>query len=472
MKKAGMTRRTFVKAAAVAGGSGRVAAAAKPTSGSRPNVVIILVDDLGYGDLGCYGATDMRTPHVDKLMSEGMRFDMFYANCPVCSPTRASVLTGRYPDMVGVPGVVRTHYDNTWGYLRPDAKLLPALLKPAGYATAAIGKWHLGIAPPNLPNNRGFDFFHGFLGDMMDDYYNHRRHGVNYMRRDKETIDPKGHATDLFSQWACDWLRKQKAGRPFCLYLAYNAPHTPIQPPREWTAKVKAREKDISDKRAKLVALIEHMDDGIGRVLKTLKETGLDRKTLVIFTSDNGGQVNVGARNGDVRDGKGTLYEGGLRVPMCARWPGRIRPAARSDRVALTMDILPTVLAAAGVKLAHEIDGESFLPTLLGQRQAASKRDLFFTRREGGRKFGKEGYYIECIRRGSWKLFRGKPEGELELYDLADDPLEKTDRAKSHPEKFRELKTALDAQLKRYAAVPWRPPKSAGHIMHRPTKKK
>ena len=476
MKTTGMTRRAFVKAVTVAGGtaglSSRVRGAAKPASGSAPNILIILVDDLGYGDLSSYGAGDMRTPHVDELISEGMRFDRFYANCPVCSPTRASVLTGRYPDMVGVPGVVRTHYDNTWGYLRPDAKLLPALLKPAGYATAAVGKWHLGIAPPNLPNDRGFDVFHGYLGDMMDDYYTHRRHGINYMRRDRETIDPKGHATDLFSEWACDWLRKQKAGKPFCLYLAYNAPHTPIQPPDEWTAKVKQREKGIADKRAKLVALIEHMDDGIGRVLKTLEETGLDRDTLVIFTSDNGGQLSVGARNGDIRDGKGTLYEGGLRVPMCARWPGRTRPGSRSQRVALTMDLLPTVLAAAGVKFTHETDGVTFLPTLLGQRQAATKRDLFFTRREGGRKYGKEGYYIECIRRGTWKLFRGKPGGELELYNLADDPLEKTDRAKSSPEKFRELKTALDAQLKRYAAIPWRPPKSAGHILQRPATKK
>ena len=170
----------------------------------HPNVVVILVDDLGYGDLSAYGATDLRSPHVDALISAGMRFDNFYANCPVCSPTRASLLTGRYPELVGVPGVIRTHPENSWGFLDPRAVMLPEVLRQTGYDTAIIGKWHLGLASPSTPNERGFDHFHGYLGDMMDDYYKHRRHGINYMRLNEREIDPAGHATDLFTDWSID----------------------------------------------------------------------------------------------------------------------------------------------------------------------------------------------------------------------------------------------------------------------------
>ncbi|NQT89242.1 sulfatase-like hydrolase/transferase, partial [bacterium] len=332
-----MTRRDFIAASALA-----ALARTSDAAPAKPNVLVILVDDLGYGDLSSYGAKDMQTPHVDRIVAEGVRFDNAYANCPVCSPTRAALLTGRYQDLVGVPGVIRTHARDSWGHLLPTAKLLPVFLKQAGYKTAIVGKWHLGLESPNKPNDRGFDHFHGYLGDMMDDYYKHRRHGINYMRLEGETIDPKGHATDLFSQWACDYLKEQKAGKPFFLYLAYNAPHTPIQPPKEWVAKVKARQPGLAAKRAKLVALIEHMDDGIGQVMACLKDSGLDKHTLVIFTSDNGGQSGVGANNGPTRAGKGTVYEGGIRVPMAARWPGKIAAGGRTARIALSMDIFPT----------------------------------------------------------------------------------------------------------------------------------
>jgi len=421
----------------------------------KPNLLVILVDDLGYGDLSSYGAPDMKTPHIDRLVAEGMRFSSAYANCPVCSPTRAALLTGRYQELVGVPGVIRTHPHNSWGRLTPEARLMPQLLRAAGYTSAIVGKWHLGLESPDTPTERGFDFFHGFLGDMMDDYYRHRRHNINYMRRQKETIDPEGHATDLFSQWACEYLRQAERGKPFLLYLAYNAPHTPIQPPKQWLEKVKAREAGISERRAKLVALIEHMDDGIGKVLATLDETGLAKSTLVLFTSDNGGQTDVGARNGPLRAGKGTMYEGGIRVPMAVRWPGRVRPGSRTDRVALSMDILPTLLEAAGVTVEHEIDGASFLPALLGRAQPEPKRDLFWGRREGG---PFKGGTIEAVRRGDWKLLRPMPGRPLELYNLKADPQETRDRAKAEPARFKELARALDAQLARYARVPWQPP--------------
>ena len=202
---------------------------------AKPNIVMILVDDLGYSDLSSFGGTDIRTPAIDKLMNSGLRFDQFYSNCTVCTPTRASLLTGRYPDLVGAPGVIRQNAVSNWGYFKPTGPTLPELMSKAGYHTGMVGKWHLGFESPNIPNDRGFDFFHGFLADMMDDYWTHMRGGVNWMRRNKEVIKPKGHATEIFTQWAIDYVKEQSANKdqPFFLYLAYNAPHFPIQPPKD-----------------------------------------------------------------------------------------------------------------------------------------------------------------------------------------------------------------------------------------------
>jgi arylsulfatase A-like enzyme len=426
--------------------------AREQTPSRKPNIVMILVDDLGYGDLSSYGAMDLRTPNIDKLVASGMRFDNFYANCPVCSPTRASLLTGRYPDLVGVPGVIRTHAGNNWGYLAQQAELLPKLLKQAGYHTAIVGKWHLGLTKPNIPNERGFDHFHGFLGDMMDDYYNHRRHGVNYMRLNDEEIDLKGHATDLFTQWAIDYIRQRAdLQQPFFLYLAYNAPHTPIQPPADWLDRVKSREKSIGDKRAKLVALIEHLDDGIGEVLAALKNSGAGDNTLIIFTSDNGGQLNVGANNGPLRAGKQDMYEGGIRVPMCAVWPGKIKPGSRSKRIALTMDLFPTICEAAGANVDYKIDGRSILLRLLGKSQSAEDRFLFWVRREGGH-YGGRAYY--AVRYGDYKLLQNNPFEPLQLYNLKDDPKEKSPLGKKH-RMYQKLFTALRNHIIEAGAIPW-----------------
>jgi arylsulfatase A-like enzyme len=423
----------------------------------RPNIIVIMVDDLGYGDLSSYGATDLETPHIDQLVSAGMRFDFAYANCPVCSPSRASLMTGCYPELVGVPGVIRTHPENSWGYLAQNAITLPTVLKNENYHTALIGKWHLGLEESNHPNQRGFDFFHGFLGDMMDDYYTHLRHGNAYMYRDDEAIDPQGHATDLFTQWACDYL-KSRAGQeqPFFLCLTYNAPHTPIQPPQEWLEKVKKREPEISETRAKLVALIEHLDDGIGKVLAALPENGIDRNTLIIFTSDNGGQLNVGANNGSLRDGKQSMYEGGIRVPTCAVWPGKIKPGSQSDQRILTMDIFPTVCQAAGASFDHPIDGVSFLPILTGEKESLPERDLFFHRREGGTRYG--GLVINAIIRGDWKLLQNSPFAAQELYHLESDSAESVDLVQKNKKKFQELATALRAHVQRGGQVPWQKP--------------
>ncbi|MEJ2705113.1 MAG: sulfatase-like hydrolase/transferase [Sedimentisphaerales bacterium] len=449
------TRRGFLRAmgagAAVLATGGVGVTGAQEASG-KPNILMILVDDLGYGDLSSYGATDLKSPHIDTLMASGMRFDNFYANCPVCSPTRASLLSGRYPDMVGVPGVIRTYITNNWGYLAPQAVLLPKLLKPAGYHTGIVGKWHLGLESPNTPIERGFDHFHGFLGDMMDDYYTHRRHGNNYMRLDEKEIDPEGHATDLFTQWAIDYIKgRAKTGQPFFLYLAYNAPHSPIQPPTEWLDRVKKREPGISEKRAKLVALIEHLDNGIGKVIAALKDCGVSDNTFVLFTSDNGGQLSVGANNGALRAGKQDMYEGGIREPMCAVWPGKIRPGSRSDRVALTMDLYPTICEAAGAKVTHAIDGRSILPTLLGESQPAEDRFLFWVRREGGQ-YGGRAYY--AARYGDFKLVQNSPYEQMELYNLKDDPKEEHPLGRRH-KMYGRLFKALRNHIIEAGALPW-----------------
>ena len=423
-------------------------------AGERPNVVVILVDDLGYGDLSSYGAADMQTPHIDHLMRDGMRMDDFYA---ICSPTRAALLTGRYQELVGVPGVIHTHPENSWGYLSPDARLLPQVLKQAGYESAIIGKWHLGLDDASHPNARGFDTFHGFLGDMMDDYYHHRRHDRNYMRRNGETIDPPGHATDLFTDWAIEYIRGRKNNdAPFFLYLAYNAPHTPIQPPDEWLKKVRDREPGIDPQRAALVALIEHLDDGIGRVVAALSETGAMKNTLLIFTSDNGGYLEAGASNGDLRGSKQEMYEGGLRVPMCAVWPGQIVPNSRSAHIALTMDLFPTIAAAAGAKIEHEIDGRSILPILKGKDVPPFKRDLYFTRREGGQRYG--GKTIDAVRSGDWKLLQNSPFEPLELYNLKDDPLESHNVISERPKIAQRLSALMRRQIQRGGHVPWQGP--------------
>lgn len=422
-----------------------------------PNILLILADDLGNGDLGTCGAADLQTPNLDQLFARGMRWDRFYANCPVCSPTRAALLTGRYPDRVGVPGVIRTHPEDSWGWLSPEARLLPSLLKPAGYHTALVGKWHLGLQSPNTPNDRGFDHFHGFLGDMMDDYQTHRRFGDNLMRRDTCAIDPAGHATDLFTAWAVEYLNTRRAqASPFLLYLAYNAPHTPIQPPADWLERVHRREPELPANRAKLVALIEHLDAGIGEVLEALERNGLQERTLVIFTSDNGGQLSVGARNGPLRGGKQDMYEGGIRVPMVAVWPGHIAPGSRTESVALTMDLLPTCLEAAGEAVPEGLDGLSLLPVLTGAQPALPEREFVWMRREGNLRYQGRDYY--ALRRGQWKLVQNSPFEPYQLFNLADDPEERTDVSAARKNIHQDLIRRLMRHVQRAGEVPWQPP--------------
>jgi arylsulfatase A-like enzyme len=427
----------------------QIAVSASP----KPNLLIIYADDLGYGDVSSYQHSDVSTPNIDRLATEGMLFTAMRANCTVCSPSRAALLTGRYADRVGVPGVIRTMSEDSWGYFKPGVPTLADELRKVGYQTAIIGKWHLGLDSPNTPNERGFDHFHGFLGDMMDSYTTHLRHGENYMRLNSETIDPKGHATDIFTDWACGYLREQgKSAKPFFLYLAYNAPHFPIEPPEEFLKKVKRRLPELDEKRAMNVAFVEHLDDRIGKVLEALKDAELEGDTVVVFTSDNGGALHYAQNNDPWRGGKQDHYDGGLRVPFMVRWPARVTPGTRSDYQGLNFDIFPTFLEIAGVTPSAELDAISLLPVLDGATINRS-RDLYFVRREGGSGYGGKSY--EAIISEGWKLMQNNPYSPLELYNLNSDPSEEKNLLKKQPAMAAKLLPRLRRHIQVGGATPW-----------------
>lgn len=423
-----------------------------------PNILLIFTDDHGVGDVSTYHASDVRTPHIDSIAAGGLLFTSMRSNCTVCSPSRAALLTGRYPDRVGVPGVIRTQPADSWGYLAPNVSTIADELKRQGYWTSIVGKWHLGLESPNQPTERGFDFFHGFLGDMMDSYTTHLRQGQNYMRRNTEVVDPPGHATDIFTDWAIEILkeRSQVKNQPFFLYLAYNAPHFPIEPPPEWLAKVKQRLPELDDKRARNVALVEHLDAGIGRVLSALKENGLAENTLVVFSADNGGSLPHGQNNDPWRDGKQSHFDGGLRVPFMMSWPGHIQAGTRSDYAGQSFDLFPTFLELAGGKPSKEIDAVSLVPLLSGQTLDDSQRECYFVRREGGLTYGGKSY--EALIRGPWKLMQNDPYSPLQLFNLKDDPQEKANVADKHKNVVSELSASLRRHVQRGGRVPWQKP--------------
>lgn len=426
---------------------------------AKPNILFILADDLGYGDLSCFGATDLQTPHIDSLIGAGMKFTTFYANSPVCSPSRAALLSGCYPELMGVPGVLRDDSTDNWGYLAP-ALLLPNYLYKAGYRTGLVGKWHLGTESPNLPNQRGFEEFNGFLGDMMDDYLTKRRGNLNHLRHNQQVIDPPGHATDVFTNGAIQYLNERarqqatKAGRPFFLYLAYNAPHNPLQPPANYLARVMKNNPTINPTRAKLVALIEHLDANVGRVLAALRANGQDKNTIVVFTSDNGGWGPGKATVGPYRGFKGTMYEGGLRIPAGVRWPAHIQPHTRSTRPLLLMDWMPTLLELAGSPVPPGLNGRSFAGLLTGQDTTTGPaRPLFFVRREGNDSY--KGLQIHALRNGDFKLLQSSPFAPYELYNLLTDPAETTNLAEQNSVVRDQMARQLMDHIRRGGAVPW-----------------
>jgi arylsulfatase A-like enzyme len=327
------------------------------------------------------------------------------------------------------------------------------MLNEAGYHTGMIGKWHLGYEKPNIPNRRGFQYFKGFLGDMMDDYWTHLRDNINWMRENENEINPEGHATDVFTDWAIHYLKEsQDKDQPFFLYLAYNAPHFPIQPPPEWLDKVLEREHEIDEKRAKNVAFIEHLDFNVGRVMDALVEIGIDDNTLVIFTSDNGGALRFAQNNDPLRGSKQQMYEGGIRVPFFAKWNDKIAPGSTSENIGMLMDLLPTFCEVAEKEVNHSIDGISLLPSLLGQEQVTDDRTLFWVRREGW-DYGGQAYY--AARYKGFKILQNSAYEPLEFFNVEEDQGEELPLSAQDNEVFRELRMDLQEHIRKSGAIPW-----------------
>ena len=406
----------------------------------RPNLVVIMADDLGFGDLGCYGSEDHKTPNLDRLASEGVRFLDYHSNGPVCSPTRAALLTGRYQQRSGIGGVIYAGFtQNRHHGLQRSEETFAGILRRVGYKTAAIGKWHLGYRSIFNPIHHGFEVFHGYVSGNID-YQNHfDRMGVLDWWEGDQVHDRKGYSTHLITDFSVAFI-DQHHDRPFCLYVAHEAPHDPFQGPLDpgfrISGKVVNEVRSLSWKKRAYREMVEALDEGVGKILAALERHGLEENTFVFFCSDNGA-TRFGS-NGALRNFKGTVWEGGIRVPAIARWPERIQAGSVCHETILSMDIMPTLLALAGhaESTKKALDGESFLPAVT-ETGNLSERALVW---EYGERV--------AVRRGDWKLVgtRKANEGTLRvsggLFDLSVDMAEQTDLQKMNPEMVAELREA------------------------------
>lgn len=418
---------------------------AAPSPAKQPNVLIIVSDDQGYHDLGCFGSTDVRTPNLDRLAAEGVRLTSFYVTWPACTPSRGSLLTGRYPQRNGTFDMYRNDMVN-YGHrytldeyavspemvLGMDTRevLLPAMLRPAGYRSGIFGKWDLGQLKRFLPLARGFDDFYGFANTGID-YVTHERYGIASMRRgnDLTTADRGTYSTDLFARESLRFLDGQQ-GRPFLLYVPFNAPHGSssldppvkgtVQAPEEYLRQYPPTKNEKQQKRQSYWAAINCMDAAIGRILERLDRAGLAENTLVIFFSDNGGSRQDD--NQPLRGKKAQMFEGGIRVPCLVRWPRRL-PAGRVCNEFLTsLEVLPTVLAAAGVAPPRDVVLDGFdMTAVLAGKKPSPRTEMFWQRRGD-----------KAARVGNWKWVASEAGGGL--FDLANDLGEQTDLSKEKPE--------------------------------------
>ena len=430
---------------------------------ARPNIVVIVADDLGYADVGFNGCTDIPTPNIDSLARNGVRFSNGYVTHPYCSPTRAGLLSGRYQQRFGHEANPTYLPEDTQVGLPVTETLLPRLLANAGYVTGAIGKWHLGAAPCFRPSARGFTESFGFLGGgHMYLAETNKTTGavadwkIEYrapLLKNGEEQPFDGYMTDILSREAVAFVNRHKA-EPFFLYLAYNAVHTPLQAPDKYLARF----PNIADPRRRTyAAMTSAMDDGVGQVLATLRENGIDRNTQVWFFSDNGGPpTNVAPTcNAPLRGHKGSMYEGGIHVPFVLQWSGYAVAGTVIDAPVITLDIFPTALAVADASPASgkTPDGTSLLPLLKGDASAFADRVLHW--RDGGSKANKW-----AVRQGNWKLVRqGAPAPEL--YDLSIDIGETKDLAADKPELLARLQKLHDAWSSELVEPLFQSPKAA-----------
>lgn len=422
----------------------------------KPNVVVILADDLGYGDLGCYGSKVSKTPHIDKLAAAGVRFTDFHSAGPMCTPTRAAMLTGQYQQRFGpqFDSALSGLDDRKLG-LPHEAVTLAELFRDQDYATACFGKWHLGYRPPWLPVSQGFDTFRGLASGDGDHHTHIDRSGHEDWWHNNRIKMESGYTADLLTRYSIEFIEAHRDD-PFFLYVPHLAIHFPWQgpsdPPHRKPGRSYHNDKwgiipDRANVQPHVTAMIESLDKSVGAIVETLKKLNLDKNTIVIFTSDNGGYLTYGkdfkniSSNGPLRGQKGSLYEGGHRVPAVISWPGKIKPAV-TDATAHSVDLLPTLAALANVPLTDtKTDGINLAP-LLQEGKTPAPRLLYW--RKGSDR---------AVRSGPWKLcFTAK---RAELYNLADDIGETNDLAAMHPEKVQRLTDAWEdweADVNRSAA--------------------
>ena len=433
-----MNRRAFLLAPAA------LAARRRALAATRPNIVLLLADDLGFGDLSSYGAPDIRTPQIDSIGQHGVRFVNYYNNAPECTPTRTALLTGRYPQRVGGlecaigVGEVGRYDEAEWLAARGELGLpstertMAQIFKSGGYDTACIGKWHLGYQAKFLPHAHGFDEHFGILGGNANYFTHLEEGGAKVLAFNGKLVDRQGYLTDLFGDAAVEWL-KGRANRPFLLYLPFNAPHTPIQAPDDPAVR--------QGHRPSYVRMVERMDFQVGRVLEQLRTMGAERDTLVIFASDNGGDGN--GRNHPYRGRKGTLWEGGIRSPLLVRWPSALKAGATVQQLGMTMDLLPTMLAAAGLRDPEaRFDGVDLLPSMRGAKRPFDRTVFWRYQRLQNRR--------KAVRRGNFKLVIDN--GQEELHDVAKDPLEEKNLLPQASLQAADLRELLEAWEREVAA--------------------
>jgi arylsulfatase A len=407
--------------------------------GERPNVVLIVTDDVGYADFGSFGARDVRTPNIDRLAKQGVRLTDFYA-APQCTPTRAALITGRYQQRVLLERALGSVGPALEQGLPATGHSLPQLLKNSGYATGLVGKWHLGYKPEFGPNAHGFDYFYGFLSGAID-FYTHTRIGDGQpdLYENGGVVADSGYMTDLITAHAVRFV-EQSAARPFFLEVTYNAAHWPFQPPDRYSksannAAFQGAADSIPATRKDYVAMLERADAGVGEIVAALERLGLTSNTLVIFTNDNGGEWL--SNNAPFFHRKDTLWEGGIRVPAIFRWPGHLPAGKTSAQVGITMDLTATILAATktAVPAGPAPDGIDLVP-LIATTKPALERTLFWriavpTRQQ------------RAVRKGHWKLLVDGD--DLLLFDLRADLGERRDLAAQRPEVVRQLRGMLAA---------------------------
>ena len=423
----------------------------------RPNFVVILADDLGYGDLGCYGSERNATPHLDRMAAEGLRFTDFHSNGPMCSPTRAALMTGRYQQRLGTKFESalsgRAHYGEG---LPLEATTVAESLQSAGYVTGCFGKWHLGYKPPFLPPDHGFDEFWGLGSGDGDHHTQVDRSGRPDWWHGNEKLTENGYTADLLVDHAMSFIEAHR-DEPFFVYLPHLAIHFPWQGPNDpphrrvgtdyWNDKWGII-PDRSNVRPHVKAMIEAVDDGVGRIRRQLESLNLDRRTLVVFLSDNGGYTHYGrthrniSSNGPLRGQKTELFEGGHRVPAIAWWPGQIQPAV-TDETIMSFDLVPTMIGLAGAKGAPRegFDGQDLTSLLLNGEQLV-KRDLFWRMDDEG-----------AIRSANWKWIR-LGDGQRFLFDLSNDLGERRNLMAAFPNKARKLEESFHRWEERIARQP------------------